>query len=689
MVPPASLFGAVPIWVGVFLISAIAFSIAELALYWRVVRLVALGRSDKRLDRPLRRLWYMVVVVLAQAKVLQRLSWRDKAGIGHVVVFYGFLSFLLSYLIFIFADSAWRPFSETVLTATGVKVYSSYLDIMAVLILGSLTWALFRRWIAKPHRLSFDLTRSKDAVIIVGAIGSLMVLTLLTEAFYVASGGTGPATAVPVGSALGELFENAGLGASVANGLQGVTWWLHLLVILGFGIYIPFSKHMHMMAAPFNAFFTTLEARGTLKPLPDMETAESFGAGGVTGFTWKQILDGYACAVCGRCTDVCPANLSGKVLSPMHIAEGIKEHVMTAGPQLIAASSSGESFQEPDLFGGMFNQTAVWDCVTCGACMEECPVTVEHVDSIVDMRRYMVMEQAQMPEGAENVLVNMEQRGHPWRGTQATRTDWMEGTSVKTLAEDGDVEVLLWVGCTPALNEANQKVPRAMASLLKVAGVKFGVLGMEETCSGDPARRLGNEYLYKMMAQQNIDTFNRYNVKKILTLCPHCFNNIKNEYPQLGGDYKVYHYTEFVDELIQQGRIKPLKQVNISMTYHDSCYLGRHNQVYDSPRRIAKAIPGLTLHEMEKRRERGFCCGAGGGHMWMEDSGGRRINHMRTEQFLDTQGDTLGVSCPFCFQMFEEGIASKGVQDTKQTKDLLEVLVESVEAGEGEGRRPG
>ena len=681
MVPPEEIFGVIPTWIGVYLVSGIAFSIAGLVLYLRVVRLVLLGRSQNRFDQPLRRLWGLVTVVLGQARVLQRLSLRDKAGIGHALIFWGFISFFLSYLIFIFGDSAWSELSETVLTTTGVRIFASYLDIMATVLLIALAWGVLRRWVAQPHRLSFDLTRHPDALVIVGAIGSLMLLTLLTEVFYIAAGGTGPAADVPIGTLLGNLLEDAGLSAGTANALQAVTWWLHLGVILGFGIYIPFSKHMHMIAAPVNVLFRTLEARGTLAPMQDIETAESFGAGDVRGFTWKSLLDGFACAVCGRCTDNCPANLTGKVLSPMHIAEGIKEHLQEAGPGVVATKKGGDAQKLP-LFGGMLSEQAVWDCVTCGACMTECPVMVEHVDSIVDMRRNLVMEQTKMPEGAQNVLVNMEQRGHPWKGTQATRTDWMEGTGVKTLAEDSDVEVLLWVGCTPALNEANQRVPKAMAALLKAAGVKFGVLGMEETCSGDPARRIGNEYLFQVMGKQNIETFNKYNVKKILTLCPHCFNTIKNEYPQLGGDYEVMHYTEYVDELIQQGRLKPTKPVNISMTYHDSCYMGRHNGVYDPPRRIAKAIPGLELVEMERRRERGFCCGAGGGHMWMEESQGKRINHARTEQFLDTKGDTLGVSCPFCLQMFEEGIGSKGVQESKQTKDLLEIVAESVGVGE-------
>jgi Fe-S oxidoreductase len=272
----------------------------------------------------------------------------------------------------------------------------------------------------------------------------------------------------------------------------------------------------------------------------------------------------------------------------------------------------------------------------------------------------------------------MEQRGHPWRGTTYTRTDWAEGLDIKILADHPETEILFWVGCTGALEQRSQAVARSMASVLKRAKVDFAILGNEETCTGDPARRMGNEYLYQILAEQNIQTFNSYNVKKIVTICPHCFNTIKNEYPHLGGDYEVLHYTEFVAELIKQGAIRPLAPIETTLAYHDSCYLGRHNEVYEPPRDIAKAIPGLTLVEMGRNRERSFCCGAGGGHMWMEESGGQRINHVRTEQFLDTEADIIGVSCPYCLQMFEEGISAEQLETQKKARDLLEILDESL-----------
>jgi Fe-S oxidoreductase len=435
---------------------------------------------------------------------------------------------------------------------------------------------------------------------------------------------------------------------------------------------------MHIIAAPLSFLARSLEARGTLSTPMDLETAESFGAAKVQEFTWKELLDGYACSVCGRCTDNCPANISGKILSPMHIVENLKEHVLEMGPGIVKGADEQES---KPLISRWIEEEALWDCLTCGACVQECPVGVEHVGTIVDMRRHLVMEEAKMPETAMNALMSMEQRGHPWRGTTFSRTDWAEGLDIKTLAEHPEADVLFWVGCTPALEQRSRSVARSMASVLKRAGVDFAILGAEETCSGDPARRMGNEYLYQIMARQNIETFQRYNVKKIVTICPHCFNVIKNEYPHLGGNYEVMHYSEFVDELIEQGAITPVVPVETTVAYHDSCYLGRHNGVFDAPRRIANAIPGVKVVEMERRRERGFCCGAGGGHMWVEESRGDRVNHLRTDQFLETKADTVGVSCPFCLQMFEEGIESKELKGEKRARDILEILDQSLGNG--------
>ena len=665
-----------PLWIGVLGLLGVAMAVFNYAFYLRVVKLVLQGKETARFDQPLVRLKGALLISLGQQKVLQRVKYGDYAGIGHAIIFWGFLTFMLSYGIFIFAASVNAAFPEWLLTETGVRVYSAYLDILSAVMLVVLVWAFVRRWVVKPSRLRFDLTRHSDALIIVVLITGLMASTLLTHAFWVAQGGTGPEADVYIGKALGDLFVDWGVGVSASNTLHGVFWWSHLSIILIFTVYIPFTKHMHMFAAPVNAYFRSLEPKGAL-PLMDLENTEKFGAGRVQDFSWKQLLDGYACAVCGRCTDACPANLTGKQLSPMHIVEGIKDHMVAIGHQ---GERNVDLVEPSPLVPSVISESSIWDCLNCGACMEECPVTVEHVPTIMDMRRHLVLEESKAPESAMNALLSLEQRGHPWRGTQFSRTDWAEGLDVPTLADKPDAEVLFWVGCTPALEQRSQAIARSMAKVLKAAKVDFAILGDEETCTGDPARRMGNEYLFQILAQQNIDTMNGYNVKKVVTTCPHCFNTMKNEYPQLGGNFEVLHYSQFVDQLIKKGNIKPVKMLDVTMAYHDSCFLGRHNGVYDEPRDVAKAIPGLKLVEMGSRcRERGFCCGAGGGHMWIEESQGERVNHVRTDQFLETDADMVGVSCPFCVQMMTEGIQAKGLDSEKQTKDVIELLADSLD----------
>ena len=675
MVPPGDI-GPIPIWAGVYLFLALTGALSSYLFYFRVVRLIRQGGSVARFDRPWERLTGATAIVLGQRKVLQRVPSKDWAGLAHALIFWGFLSFSLSYVIFIFIGSAWHSFPERLLTGMGVRVFSTILDIQAAVLLVLLAWALLRRWVTKPRRLSFDLTRSMDSVVIVGLIAVLMISTLLTHAFFVAKGGLGPEAEVLIGGALGGWFTSLGIGQGAASFLHGVSWWVHLSIILGFSVYIPFSKHMHMVAAPLNAYFRSLEPRGALAPI-DLENAQRFGAGRVQDFTWKQLLDGFACAVCGRCTEACPANQTGKILSPMHIVENLKEHMQTIGFQ---GPRDPEHVEPSPLFGGPISEEAIWDCVSCGACMEECPVVVEHIPTIMDMRRNLVLEQSKIPETGMNALLSLEQRGHPWRGTQYSRTDWAEGLDVPTLADKPDAEILFWVGCTGALEQRSQGIARSMVKVLRSAGVDFAILGEEETCTGDPARRMGNEYLYQTLAQQNIETLNRYNVKKIVTICPHCFNTMRNEYPQFGGNYEVLHYSQFIDGLVKQGKVKPIKLIDTTVAYHDSCFLGRHNGVYDEPRDVAKAIPGLKLVEMAPRhRERGFCCGAGGGHMWLEESGGTRINHVRTDHFLETGADTVAVSCPFCLQMLTEGIQAKGQEGQKKAVDVLELLADSLE----------
>ena len=684
MVPPGEIFGFIPTWVGVFVFAGVCFGLTGLILHMRFFRLVLMGKKVNRFDQILKRSLSALLVVLGQQKVLQRVSLTDRAGLGHVFIFWGFLSFVTSYILFIFLDSIDHEISSIIFTEAGVKVFVFILDSLGLAILSALTWALFRRWVMTPHRLSFDLTQSKDALVIVSVIGSLMVLTFLIEGFY---GGLvnngyvieGPHAASPVGTLLGKAFD--GLGQDALLTLQGAFWWAHLTLILGFGMYIPFSKHMHMIGAPLGAFLHDVNARGTLHPIEDIETAETYGANQVQDFTWKELLDGYACAVCGRCTDSCPANLTGKVLSPMHIVEGIKDHLLEVGPTVIKNQNSENGGVEvPPVIGHAVSEEAIWDCVTCGACEQECPVAIEHIDSIVDMRRNLVLEQGSMPETAQTALRSMETRGHPWTGTKFNRTDWTKGLDVKQISENGHPDYLLWVGCTPALEERSQGIVKSLVKVLDAAGINFAILGEEETCNGDPARRMGNEYLFQLMAQQNIETFKRHNITRIIASCPHCFNTFKNEYSQFGAKLEVIHHNQLIADLIKRGRLKLNKPLEKLLTYHDSCYLGRHNGIYEEPRQILDIIPKLQVKEMERNRSRGFCCGAGGGHMWIDESKGERINHVRTQHALDTGAQMVGTSCPFCLQMFEDGIRVKEMEGKLEARDLVELVADSLES---------
>jgi Fe-S oxidoreductase len=381
---------------------------------------------------------------------------------------------------------------------------------------------------------------------------------------------------------------------------------------------------------------------------------------------------------------MCPAYFSGKALSPKKIIQDLKQHWLDMGPGLVKAKASGNGGNQEEnsisMIGDVINTEIIWDCTTCRACQEVCPVFIEHIDKIIDMRRNLVLEQAEMPESAEIALRCMEERGHTCKGTTACRIDWFSDIGgAKLLSEDQDVEILYFVGCSAALEDRNMKVSAALGRILQSAGVKFGVLGEEESCCGEPARRMGNEYLFQMQAMKNIETFKRYGVKKIVVSCPHGYNTLKNEYPQFGGDFEVVHHSQFIAELIKQGRLELKNGVVQKITYHDACYLGRHNDVYNEPRQVVAAIPGAQFKEMERHRSRSFCCGAGGGHMWMEETVGTRISEMRTDHALATKASVIATACPFCLQMFEDAIKAKEASDSLKAMDIAELVAGVIE----------
>jgi len=533
-----------------------------------------------------------------------------------------------------------------------------------------------------------------------------------------------------VGYTLAALFRAIGLGSgsALALGLHGLFWYTHMLVTFAFIASIPLSKFKHIFYTPINTFFRDLEPKGALMPIPNLEAEIEkdepvLGVATLADFTWKQRLDFDACMQCGRCQSKCPAYASGSELSPKFLITKMAdlmrgqpilmndgrliniddlatqnrepprgyptENRMPADGNSKLKTQNSELEMLPLYEHGLFTENELWSCTTCRACMEECPAMIEHVDQIVDLRRNLTMIQSEVPGGVKRVLEGIERQGNPWRLPARERAAWAAGLDVPTLAEKEQVEVLYWVGCAPSYDDRSKRVARAMVQLFRRAGVDFAILGDEETCTGDPARRMGEELLYQQQAQMNIETMGQYKFQKVVTTCAHCFNTIKNEYPQFGGqagvDYQVVHHTDFLAQLIAEGKLTPTERVDERVAYHDPCYIGRYNDVYDAPRSVLTSIPGLELVEAPGwNRERAMCCGGGGGNVWMEGWGKKNVNVIRLEQIQKAQPQTLAVACPYCMVMFEDAAKNTGVDETLARKDVAELLLQSL--GDGQPR---
>ncbi|MGB2696027.1 MAG: (Fe-S)-binding protein [Dehalococcoidia bacterium] len=643
------------------------------------------GRWENRLGSPMdiaKRVATLPIYVLGTARLNRPYYWY--AGLLHTLIFWGFIVLQVRTLNFLL-DGFNQDASLSSIFGIFYDGFRPVMDLFNVLVIFGVALAAFQRLVIRPKRLTLNY----DAWTILFLTWFLMVTDVLTNSFhiYLDRGDRDYLSFFAFGMA--NLWDTIGMSTATAEALHASWWYLHLLDFLTFLAYLPISKHSHILTAPFNVFFRRLEPTGVLQPIHNIEEREVFGVGQVEGFAWKQLLDAYTCTECGRCEVVCPAASTGKELSPKEVMVDIR-HVAEDHVKL-AMGTSGGVLPSPLIESVGFN--SIWDCVNCGACQEQCPVFIEHVPAIMDMRRFLVMDEANMPETAASTLMQLEQRGHPWPGAAFTRSSWMEQMEIEIPRFDGKQEYLFWVGCTGALVERNMKVTQSIARLLHKAGVTFGCLAEEETCSGDPARRLGNEYLYQIQAGQNIETMNAKGVQKVIASCPHCFNTIKNEYPQFEGRYEVYHHTEVLAQLLKEGRLTADKELTEKITYHDSCFLGRHNNIYDEPRDVLNAIPGTQLEEIEGNcRERGFCCGAGGAHMWVEETKGERINHRRACQAQECAEKTgsriVAANCPFCIQMFEDGIPSVESDESKRmvTYDVAELLEQAV-FGSGNGAK--
>ena len=593
-------------------------------------------------------------IVLAQRKLLQRLV----PGLMHAFIFWGFLV-LFPTIVIAMIGAVDRHTTFPWLGHQGW--YLLLVDVFVALVLIGVIVDLWIRHVIRPRR--FEGSHLGEADLILALIVTIVITLALWHATQIALGyNEWPASWSPLSKALSHLFGRD----EATRVLERVFVWAHVLTILAFLAYLPHSKHLHIAVAAINVWFGRTRAAGRLEPLrfddPDVPEEEiRFGAGTANDLTWKQVLDTFSCTECGRCQDACPAWSTGKVLSPKLVIMGLRDYVLAEEAQ--------------SLVPGAVPEESVWDCVTCGACIQACPVSIEPVDHIVDLRRHLVMVESSFPAEAEPMLRDVERASNPWGKAQSERAEWAAALGVRVL-EPGEPapEYLYWVGCASSFDERARRTAESTAKLLQAAGVDFAILGPRESCTGDPARRIGNEYVFQAFAEQNVQTLNDAGVRKIVANCPHCFNTLANEYPDFGGSYEVIHHSELLASLVAEGRLRPQRSEGLSITYHDSCYLARHNDVLAPPRDLVAAV-GAPV-EMKRSGKETFCCGAGGAHMWMEERGGA-INEARVGEAAATGADTLAVACPFCTVMLDDGVQSAG--DALRVVDVATLLSEAIE----------
>ncbi len=672
---------------GTLLIMAVAgyYFVKQMARLWSYMK-AAQPSPDRSSNLPAR-----LVDLLVYGIFQKRLLNRAYGGSLHVMIFWGFCVLSLANLTlivrgFLGPDFDWFGLLNENGSFGGV--YNGIKECFMVLVLFGVSMALYRRLIWKPRFPE----HSTEAIIILGIIGSLMVVEFLWAAcngaiHMLAQQEAGGPLTHPISHWMSRVLAASGVADGRALGVvKELSWWVNLALVLGFGAYLPYSKHFHIITSLPNVFMRRKYPYGQLTK-PDLEK-EEFGIAHIDGFNWKNLFDWYSCTECGRCTSMCPAFNSGKPLHPKHITEQLRDELVEGGGgnlllQLAATRAKGETPELPEQILQdkleSISEEALFSCTTCRACEEACPVFIEYVQEIVDLRRYLVQVEGRFPKEVERAFKNMETNYNPWGFGFATRGDWAAEFGIKELSEDpGELDLVYWVGCAGSFDERNKKVTAAMVKILKAAGLRFAILGKEEACTGDPARRIGNEYLYQVLAEQNVTALNQYNVKKIVTACPHCFNTIKNEYTQFGGNYEVIHHSQLIQELMNQGKLRLKPGTVIEGTFHDSCYLGRYNDIYEQPREALQAS-GIRLHEMEYSRSTGRCCGAGGGRMWMEEHG-TKVNDMRLEDALrlPVQPKVIASACPFCLTMMSDAVASKDLADKIQTRDIVEIVADAL-----------
>ncbi len=676
---------------GIYIFAALAVAYLVYSLVKRV-RLWKMGREEVRTDRPMARIKAVIKYVFLQIKILR----EGYAGIMHASFFFGFLVlFIVTLIIVVQEDLTGLFFDYHFIHGNFYLIWSLFGDLFGLVVLFGVWMAFLRRYILKPSRLD---ERPTDAFAL-GLIFFIALTGFLNEAMRIAITGF-PVFEIwsPIGYSIAYLF--AGVSVPTLKDVHYVNWWLHMLSAFTFIALLASNKLGHILISILNIYYMNLdnENRDTKYRLPlinpeEFETAESFGVSQVEEFTWKKLMDGDACTRCGRCQDNCPAWLTDKPLSPKKIINDVKDNMEERLPRL-AAVGEGETVETTPLIKsspGSVDPHEFWSCTNCGACLEACPVNIEHVSKMLDMRRYKVLMEGDMASELQTTFVNLESNFNPYGFAFAERGEWVpEDLGIKTLAEDPEVDYLYFVGSAASFDKRNQQVAATLAKILKSAGVKIGILGPEEADSGDTALRTGNEYLFHVLATQNIETFAGYNVKKIICSCPHDYNTLKKEYRSfaevgvgsdgnpLSYDVEVYHHTEILADLIKNGTIKLNNEVKQRITYHDSCFLGRYNEIYKQPREILKSIPGLELVEMSWHHDKSFCCGAGGGRMFLEEDLGTRINQFRTKDAQATGASTIATACPYCNTMLSDGINELDIQNMR-VFDVVELVYQSME----------
>ena len=622
---------------------------------YKVIAFVKRTKPENRFSNISQRLKKILIIAFGQKKLLQ----QPVAGLIHFFIFWGFLFFLLS----VFESIAQAYLNNFILGANTwfVGLFALVQDIFVLAVAASILGAIILRYIVKIQRLQKTRTGHKYEPLIILLMIVVVMVTL-----------TGQNLTNPNVSSHHTIFVSVfGQASGKSSALMHeMFWWLHIVTIFAFLNYLPYSKHFHIVTSIPNVYFSKLDKDAhVLKPVDCESDEQNFGAADVNALTWKQVLDGYTCTECGRCDDVCPAVAAGKSLSPRKIMMDVRSRSQEL------RANNGET---NTLLHNYIQDKEVWECTTCSSCQNACPVMIEHVDTIIDLRRNLVLAESNFPPELQTIFKNLEINGNPWGFSSFDRAKWAEGMEIPVMADDANHEYLFWVGCAGSYDARYMKVTKALAEIMKIGGVDFAILGNEESCNGDIAKRTGNEYVSQEMISRNLEQFHKYGIKKIITGCPHCFNSLKTDFRQVGGDFEVLFYTEILENLLKTAKIKLKKSNNHLITYHDSCYIGKYYNNFDVPRNILASIPGVEIAEMSHNKHSALCCGAGGGMMFVEDTEGNRINALRSKEAFDTKASILSTSCPFCMSMLNDGLLTCDKPDNLKIKDIAEIIRENI-----------